>query len=114
MKAVQRMLGHARASMTLDMCAELFDFDPDVVAAKLGTAIEAAADALEGRKPSHRLDDRLSPARLQIHRPISYLPLTGIKIRSQPCLIGGYQPFFRHQMFDPNCAKTTRKGSRPR
>ena len=45
-KAVQRMLGHARASMTLDVYADLFDVDLDVVAAKLDTAIESAADAL--------------------------------------------------------------------
>ena len=32
MKAVQRMLGHARASMTLDVYADLFDEDLDSVA----------------------------------------------------------------------------------
>ena len=31
-KAVQRMLGHAKASMTLDVYADLFDDDLDVVA----------------------------------------------------------------------------------
>ena len=39
MKAVQRMLGHAKASMTLDVYADLFDDDLDVVAAQLDTAI---------------------------------------------------------------------------
>ena len=34
-KAVQRMLGHAKASMTLDVYADLFDDDLDVVAAQL-------------------------------------------------------------------------------
>jgi len=38
-KAVQRMLGHARASMTLDVYADLFDDDLEVVAAQLDTAI---------------------------------------------------------------------------
>jgi integrase len=38
-KAVQRMLGHAKASMTLDVYADLFDDDLDVVAAQLDTAI---------------------------------------------------------------------------
>jgi integrase len=34
-KAVQRMLGHAKASMTLDVYADLFDEDLDAVAANL-------------------------------------------------------------------------------
>ncbi len=34
-KAVQRMLGHARASMTLDVYADLFDEDLDGVADRL-------------------------------------------------------------------------------
>jgi len=38
-KAVQRMLGHAKASMTLDVYADLFDDDLDVVADRLDTAI---------------------------------------------------------------------------
>jgi integrase len=40
-KAVQRMLGHARASMTLDVYADLFDEDLDDVAANLDAAIRA-------------------------------------------------------------------------
>ena len=43
-KAVQRMLGHAKASMTLDVYADLFDDDPDDVAANLDAAIRAAGD----------------------------------------------------------------------
>jgi integrase len=42
-KAVQRMLGHAKASMTLDVYAELFDDDLDAVADRLNAAIESAA-----------------------------------------------------------------------
>ena len=34
-KAVQRMLGHASAAMTLDVYADLFDDDLDNVAARL-------------------------------------------------------------------------------
>jgi Phage integrase family len=34
-KAVQRMLGHAKASMTLDTYADLFDTDLDAVAVNL-------------------------------------------------------------------------------
>jgi integrase len=45
-KAVQRMLGHAKASMTLDVYADLFDDDLDVVADQLDTAIKSAADSL--------------------------------------------------------------------
>ncbi len=44
-KAVQRMLGHAKASMTLDVYADLFDDDLDVVAVNLDAAIRAAAAA---------------------------------------------------------------------
>jgi integrase len=42
-KAVQRMLGHATASMTLDTYADLFDTDLDAVAVELDAAIKAAA-----------------------------------------------------------------------
>ncbi|MFL0274313.1 tyrosine-type recombinase/integrase [Mycobacterium sp. SMC-19] len=45
-KAVQRMLGHAKASMTLDTYADLFDDDLDQVADRLDAAIRTAADAL--------------------------------------------------------------------
>jgi integrase len=45
-KAVQRMLGHAKASMTLDVYADLFDDELDSVAASLDTAIKTAADDL--------------------------------------------------------------------
>ena len=47
--AVQRMLGHARAAMTLDTYADLFDTDLDAVAERMGTAITSAAESL--RKP---------------------------------------------------------------
>ena len=42
-KAVQRMLGHAKASMTLDVYADLFDEDLDGVADRLNAAIKSAA-----------------------------------------------------------------------
>ncbi len=45
-KAVQRMLGHAKASMMLDVYADLFDDDLDGVAVRLDTAIKSAADSL--------------------------------------------------------------------
>lgn len=45
-KAVQRMLGHAKASMTLDVYAELFDEDLDTVADRLDAALKNAADHL--------------------------------------------------------------------
>ena len=43
-KAVQRMLGHAR--MTLDVYADLFDEDLDGVADRLDAGIRSAADPL--------------------------------------------------------------------
>lgn len=45
-KALQRMLGHRKASMTLDIYTDLFDEDLDLVAAGLDAAIESTADAL--------------------------------------------------------------------
>jgi integrase len=42
-KAVQRLLGHAKASMTLDVYCDLFDEDLDDVAANLDAAIRSAA-----------------------------------------------------------------------
>lgn len=42
-KAVQRMLGHASAAMTLDRYADLFDDDLDAVAARLDDAVMAAS-----------------------------------------------------------------------
>jgi hypothetical protein len=42
-KAVQRMLGHASAAMTLDVCADLFDDDLDAVATALDQAKRAAS-----------------------------------------------------------------------
>jgi site-specific recombinase XerD len=51
-KAVQRMLGHAKASMTLDIYADLFDEDLHGVADRLDVAIKSAADALRTAKPS--------------------------------------------------------------
>ena len=41
-KAVQRMLGHASAAMTLDVYADLFDDDLDAVANAMSAAREAA------------------------------------------------------------------------
>jgi len=41
-KVVQKMLGHASAAMTLDVYADLFDEDLDLVATRLGEARKAA------------------------------------------------------------------------
>jgi integrase len=51
-KAVQRMLGHAKASMTLDVYADLFDDDLDDVAGRLDAAIQATAAPLRPRRES--------------------------------------------------------------
>jgi integrase len=44
-KAVQRVLGHASAAMTLDVYADLFDDDLDTVSASLNAARSAAISA---------------------------------------------------------------------
>ena len=47
------MFGHAKASMTLDVYADLFDEDLDGVADRLDTAIRSTADQLRtGRSPT--------------------------------------------------------------
>ena len=51
-KAVQRMLGHAKATMTLDTYADLFDTDLDDVADRLDTAMRAAAYPLRTGAPN--------------------------------------------------------------
>ncbi|MGO4535198.1 tyrosine-type recombinase/integrase [Leifsonia sp. 2MCAF36] len=54
-KAVQRMLGHASAAMTLDVYADLFDDDLDAVAQALDTAARRSVDRgdhLAERSPS--------------------------------------------------------------
>ena len=56
-KAVQRMLGHAKASMTLDTYADLFDDDLDDVADRLDAAIIVArgrADMSQAEPPGQR------------------------------------------------------------
>jgi integrase len=59
-KAVQRMLGHAKASMTLDVYADLFDEDLDDVAANLGAAIKSVAARLGPVTNSHHGGARYS------------------------------------------------------
>ena len=61
-KAVQKMLGHASAAMTLDVYTDLFDDDLDAVADRLNQAAVSAdvvkmwanADRLEASKASSR------------------------------------------------------------
>jgi integrase len=59
-KAVQRMLGHAKASMTLDVYADLFDTDLDDVAANLEAAIKAHGSTVV---PAISVRDQSSPGR---------------------------------------------------
>ncbi|MEV0810272.1 hypothetical protein [Micromonospora sp. NPDC050200] len=63
-KAVQRMLGHASASMTLDVYAGLFGDDLDAVANRLDEAV-AARDADHLRTDGGVIDlgKRRSPGR---------------------------------------------------
>jgi integrase len=46
-KAVQRMLGHASAAMTLDIYADLFDSDLDAVADRLDETRKAARNRFQ-------------------------------------------------------------------
>ena len=54
-KALQRLLGHASASMTLDVYSALFDSDLDAVAERLG---KAAEDWLRTRSASRKSGPR--------------------------------------------------------
>jgi len=50
-KVVQRMLGHRTAAMTLDLYGHLYRDDLDDVAARLGRALEEAAESLRNPRP---------------------------------------------------------------
>lgn len=51
-KAVQRMLGHASAAMTLDTYADLFDDDLDAVAVALNRArVDSSVGQCGGKLP---------------------------------------------------------------
>ena len=88
-KAVQRMLGHASAAMTLDVYADLFDEDLDALAERLEcTAHDARADYLRTGTGAHTLsktsDPRLHAADLPRHSvgPVGLEPTTrGLKVR---------------------------------
>ena len=54
MKAVQRMLGHAFAAMTLDVYSGLFDDDLDGLAARLDEADHLGGSARQRAESSHR------------------------------------------------------------
>jgi integrase len=62
-KAVQRMLGHTSAAMTLDVYAGLFGDDLDAVADRLdATGRAAAADQVRTEDPEEDDDDGLAGA----------------------------------------------------
>ena len=56
-KAVQRMLGHASAAMTLDTCADLFDDDLDPVAIRLSEAGMSTNVVRKANRPLLRATD---------------------------------------------------------
>ena len=59
-KAVQKMLGHASAAMTLDVYTDLFDDDLDAVAARLDQAVAAASvGKMWAKAPPGRPTDEL-------------------------------------------------------
>ena len=56
-KAVQRMLGHASAAMTLDVYSDLFDDDLDAVADRLDQAVSASSvSKLRPAPPARRTE----------------------------------------------------------
>lgn len=57
-KAVQRMLGHASAAMTLDVYSGLFDDDLDAVADRMDVAAKAAVPRVRPAAPVAVLDQR--------------------------------------------------------
>ena len=58
-KAVQRMLGHKSAAMTLDVYSGLFDDDLDALAERMDVAsARAAADSVRTRADVVAIDDR--------------------------------------------------------
>lgn len=62
-KAVQRMLGHASAAMTLDVYADLFDDDLDTVAERLDAAVrEQSVGDLWGMAPKRGSVTPLDPS----------------------------------------------------
>ncbi|SDY23584.1 Site-specific recombinase XerD [Modestobacter sp. DSM 44400] len=82
-KAVQRMLGHASAAMTLDRYADLFDDDLDDVAERLdrlrATTCGPAADFLR-TEPAQPADDRQDrEANAQVRRPVDRVETRGIE-----------------------------------
>lgn len=66
------MLGHAKASMTLDIYADLFDEVLDGVADRLDAAIQATADALRTASKA-----RLNAGALTCSNPVE---LRGFKL----------------------------------
>ncbi|MDF7641757.1 tyrosine-type recombinase/integrase [Bifidobacterium sp. ESL0784] len=53
-KALQRMLGHASAAMTLDVYADLFDSDLDDVARMIDAGVEVETGIKTGQKPAKK------------------------------------------------------------
>jgi hypothetical protein len=60
-KAVQRMLGHASAAMTLDRYADAFDDDPGAVADRLDAIHEAVAKLAGRPRPPNRIREIWGP-----------------------------------------------------
>jgi len=60
-KAVQRMLGHAKASMTLDVYADLFDDDLEAVAERLDV-LARRADSLRTEGGVHAISEGVASA----------------------------------------------------
>ena len=63
---VQRLMGHEKASMTLDVCADLFDHDLDDVATRLDEVRAAGLRTMCGLGPTRRVSESSSEARISL------------------------------------------------
>lgn len=77
-KAVQRMLGHASASMTLDQYADLFDTDLDAVADALDQRLRAlVSEEMWARCRHDRFLGKKNPPDFRLFKPKSGVPGSG-------------------------------------
>ena len=71
-KAVQQMLDHASAAMTLDVYAGLFADDLDAVADRLDRALaKLNADQMRTERRPSRSNQAVLPSRIPPHRPLA-------------------------------------------
>ncbi|MFB2573217.1 tyrosine-type recombinase/integrase [Micrococcus sp. IITD107] len=83
-KAVQRMLGHSSAAMTLDIYADLFDDDLNAVADRLDEVVSEQIVDKRGQTHDPRADEgRYSPGISREWRPSNMVPPVGLEPTTQ-------------------------------